>query len=206
MTTLRRHLRICVATWLVFQVASPSALVPRDCCAAHRPAPSEKEHNCHEQTVAPHCPTRAADDTPCRAGECIAEFVKNDEGQNDNGRITFKEFRERLDRGLYHASQRIVAFMRGDFHGAAREGEATVSLDPKHARARNLVGAARASLGDLSAAREAFAAAIAIDPQDPSPYVNLGRLHLQTGQADAAAAVFSAPSLVASVEKAEFWA
>jgi Flp pilus assembly protein TadD len=64
-------------------------------------------------------------------------------------------------------------------------------LDPKHARARNLVGAVRASLGDLPAAREAFRAAIAIDPQDPAPYVNLGRLHLQTGEADAAAAVFS---------------
>ena len=43
----------------------------------------------------------------------------------------------------------VVAFMRGDFQGAVREGEATVALDPKHARARNLVGAARASLGDL---------------------------------------------------------
>ena len=37
MQSIRRGLRLWVATWLVLQVASLSALVPRDCCAAHRP-------------------------------------------------------------------------------------------------------------------------------------------------------------------------
>ena len=50
---------------MVFQVASLSALVPRDCCAAHRPAANDKEQSCHKSTAATHCPMRAADGTPC---------------------------------------------------------------------------------------------------------------------------------------------
>lgn len=48
MTTIRAGLRLWVTAWLVFQVASLSALVPRACCAAHRPPPSATEHMCHE--------------------------------------------------------------------------------------------------------------------------------------------------------------
>ena len=44
MALIRRRLRSCAATWLVFQVAWIAALVPRDCCAAHRPV----ETSCHE--------------------------------------------------------------------------------------------------------------------------------------------------------------
>ena len=65
MTSLRRHLQLWVATWLVFQVASLSALVPLDCCAAHRPAAGDKEPSCHERTAATHCPMRAAGGAPC---------------------------------------------------------------------------------------------------------------------------------------------
>jgi hypothetical protein len=57
----RRHLRAFAATWLVFQAAWLIALVPRDCCAAHRLA----ETSCHESTSTTHCPMRAADGTPC---------------------------------------------------------------------------------------------------------------------------------------------
>lgn len=36
MTTFRHRLHLWVAAWLVFQVATLSALVPQDCCAAHK--------------------------------------------------------------------------------------------------------------------------------------------------------------------------
>lgn len=65
MQSIRRGLRFWVATWLVFQVASLSALVPRDCCAAHRPAASAAKPSCHEKAAATQCPMRAADGTPC---------------------------------------------------------------------------------------------------------------------------------------------
>lgn len=63
MAVLRRRLRLCVTLWLVSQVASLSALAPRDCCASHQPA--EAEHACHENARARLCPMRAADGTPC---------------------------------------------------------------------------------------------------------------------------------------------
>lgn len=65
MTTFRRHLRLWVIVWLVFQAASLSALVPRDCCAAHRPAADKTERTCHESAPATLCPMRSADGTPC---------------------------------------------------------------------------------------------------------------------------------------------
>jgi hypothetical protein len=61
MTALRQHLRFWVTTWLICQVVSLSALVPRDCCAAHRLA-TEKAKNCHEEAAVPH---EAADGAPC---------------------------------------------------------------------------------------------------------------------------------------------
>jgi len=35
MSTVRRHVRLWAAAWLLFQVASLATLVPRACCAAH---------------------------------------------------------------------------------------------------------------------------------------------------------------------------
>ena len=61
MASLRRKLRVFATTWLVFQAVWVAALVPRDCCAAHRPA----ERTCHESAAAAQCPMRAADGTPC---------------------------------------------------------------------------------------------------------------------------------------------
>jgi hypothetical protein len=54
-----------VAAWLVFQVASLAALVPRECCAAHRAAAIGKKPSCHEHAVAPRCPMPTAAGTPC---------------------------------------------------------------------------------------------------------------------------------------------
>jgi hypothetical protein len=65
MVLLRRHLRLLTVAWLAVQLASFSALVPRDCCSTHRPAASVKERGCHENAAATRCPMRAADGTPC---------------------------------------------------------------------------------------------------------------------------------------------
>jgi hypothetical protein len=71
MTALRHRLRFWVTTWLVFQVVSLSALVPRDCCAAHRMV-TEKEKSCHddaaavhEQAAGDHCPMPGAAGESC---------------------------------------------------------------------------------------------------------------------------------------------
>jgi hypothetical protein len=49
---------------MAFQAASLSVLVPRDCCASHRPATPAPD--CHQEVrPAPHCPMPAADGTPC---------------------------------------------------------------------------------------------------------------------------------------------
>jgi hypothetical protein len=80
MTTIRRRLRFCVAAWLVFQVASLSALVPRACCFPHRAAVTDQEPNCHGNSAASHCPMRATDGTPCpmhQSGHHDAEEPRN---------------------------------------------------------------------------------------------------------------------------------
>lgn len=65
MTTIRRHLRLWATTWLVVQAGWVSALVPRDCCAAHQPATAHANDSCHEPAAAAHCPMPSADGTPC---------------------------------------------------------------------------------------------------------------------------------------------
>lgn len=61
MRSLRRKLRAFAATWLVFQAAWLTALVPRDCCAGHRPA----EKSCHEIVEATACPMRDVTGRAC---------------------------------------------------------------------------------------------------------------------------------------------
>ena len=53
MKIIRRHMRFYAAAWLVFQAVSFSTLVPRDCCAAHRPVQAKAEKPCHEAAPPP---------------------------------------------------------------------------------------------------------------------------------------------------------
>jgi hypothetical protein len=53
MKVIRRHLRFYAAAWLIFQAASFSTLVPRDCCAAHRPVQAKTETTCHDAAPPP---------------------------------------------------------------------------------------------------------------------------------------------------------
>jgi hypothetical protein len=62
MMSFRRRLRPLAAAWLLFQAATLSALIPRDCCAAHE---SHAPQPCHKPAAATYCPMPAADGTPC---------------------------------------------------------------------------------------------------------------------------------------------
>jgi hypothetical protein len=64
MATIRRRLRLWVATWLVFQVASLWVLVSGNCCAAQR-SPADAAHSCHDSAAATHCAIPAVEGTPC---------------------------------------------------------------------------------------------------------------------------------------------
>jgi hypothetical protein len=60
MAFVRRQLRVHAAMWLALQVAWLLAVVPRDCCALHKP-----DQSCHEAASSDYCPMQAADGTPC---------------------------------------------------------------------------------------------------------------------------------------------
>jgi hypothetical protein len=70
MTRVRRHLRLWVAAWIAFQVASLSAFVPRECCMAHRlPAQHQgDDESCHQpqpvQEQLPDCALRSTCNGP----------------------------------------------------------------------------------------------------------------------------------------------
>ena len=65
MKSLRRRLRLAVTAWLSFQVVSLSALVPLECCDAHRPADVVRAESCHERADSPYCPMRAKTGKAC---------------------------------------------------------------------------------------------------------------------------------------------
>jgi hypothetical protein len=62
MTPFRRHLRGWTLVWLMFQAASLSMLLPRDCCAAHSAHAGHSAHDGHGSAEAapseaePACP------------------------------------------------------------------------------------------------------------------------------------------------------
>lgn len=97
-------------------------------------------------------------------------------------------FPERDDGRYYHAA---ALFLRGRPSEAADEARRLLNKNPRHARAQNLLGAACATAGQYECARTAFEAAIRLTPRDPSPYVNLGNLDLQTGNSSGAMNFFS---------------
>lgn len=61
MAILRRRVRLWVMAWFFLQVASLSALVPRDCCVAHRPVVTVP--SCHE--VAHEAPVPSSSSSDC---------------------------------------------------------------------------------------------------------------------------------------------
>jgi spermidine synthase len=82
-------------------------------------------------------------------------------------------------------------FMRSEFGPAQAAARDALSIDPRFARAQNLLGAIYATQGDTGNARKAFEASLALDPQDPATYQNLALLELNTGNPSAAVRLFS---------------
>ncbi|MGE3887383.1 MAG: fused MFS/spermidine synthase [Vicinamibacterales bacterium] len=89
----------------------------------------------------------------------------------------------------YYAA--TLAFLQQRPEVAIREAEAALALDPTHARAQNILGAALAGLGQRDRARAAFVASLAADPRDPATYSNLATLELENGNAAAAHRYFA---------------
>ena len=82
-------------------------------------------------------------------------------------------------------------FLRGELDPAQRTAQDVLALDPRFARAQNLLGAIYATRGDSASARRAFQASLLLDPQDPATYQNLALLELNSGHASAAAQLFT---------------
>ena len=82
-------------------------------------------------------------------------------------------------------------FLRSELDPAQRAAQEAISLDPRFARAQNLLGAIYATRGDAASARKAFQASLLLDPQDPTTYQNLALLELNSGNAPAAAQLFT---------------
>jgi tetratricopeptide (TPR) repeat protein len=96
-------------------------------------------------------------------------------------------FPDRSDGRYYRAA---ALFLEGRPLDAEREAQALLGADPRHAKAINLLGVIRASRGDRQRAREAFMQSRAVNPRDPSVYVNLGKLSLEDGDKASAAEFF----------------
>jgi hypothetical protein len=74
MRTIRRRIRTWTFAWLVFQAASLSALVPRDCCAAHAEHASHAAPPEQAPAGAAHCPMHEA---PAPQPECSLRTACN---------------------------------------------------------------------------------------------------------------------------------
>lgn len=75
MTVLRRRVRAVAFAWLLCQVASLSAFVPAECCAAHaaEAVAKQKAATCHEAApVAPKDGDACPMHHPSRAHDCCA--------------------------------------------------------------------------------------------------------------------------------------
>ena len=85
-----------------------------------------------------------------------------------------------------HYYSAALLFMEQRLDLAVTEARRTIAINPEHARAQNLLGAALGSLGRRDEARTAFQASLKIDPRDPATYTNLAMLETQAGNRDLA--------------------
>ena len=92
------------------------------------------------------------------------------------------------DEGHYY--QAAALFLAGRATDAERPIRRLLSANPRHAKGQNLLGVVCASLGNHECALAAFAAALELDPRDPSVYVNLAYLRVERGDMAGAAEFF----------------
>ena len=97
-------------------------------------------------------------------------------------------FPERPGAHYYRAAER---FMQGDLGAAKRSAEDALKIDPRYAKAENLLGAVFATAGDMASARRAFQSALLMNPEDPATYQNLAKLEMNAGNTAAAERLFA---------------
>ena len=90
-----------------------------------------------------------------------------------------------------HYYSAALLFMEQRLDLAIHEARRTIAINPEHARAHNLLGAALASAGQAEQARDAFHASLKVEGTDPATYTNLARLELQAGNRDLARRYFA---------------
>ncbi len=78
-----------------------------------------------------------------------------------------------------------------DLAAALAEWEALIAGDPHHARYRFEAGIAYRIAGDVVEAEQSWRQAAALAPRSPAPWANLAALHLELGDAAAAAAAIA---------------
>jgi spermidine synthase len=96
-----------------------------------------------------------------------------------------------LGRASTHYYSAALAYMQQRPDVAIREAEAALAIDPGHARAQNVLGAALAGIGERDRARAAFRASLTLDPRDPATYSNLATLEMEAGNLSAARRLFA---------------
>ena len=89
----------------------------------------------------------------------------------------------------YYAASLFFLQQRPDM--ALQAARNAVAIEPGHAKAHNLIGAALASMGQRDSARAAFTTSLKADPREPGTYTNLATLELQSGNRDLAIRYFA---------------
>jgi spermidine synthase len=93
------------------------------------------------------------------------------------------------DDGRYY--QAAALLLRGRPAEAADFARRLLAVNPQHAKAQNLLGAACASTGQRECAERAFEASVRLNPRDPSSYINLGLFYLEAANPGGAADYFA---------------
>ena len=132
----------------------------------------------------------AEPDSP-RGLESLASIL-GDAGDVDRLRLLVTRMQEthpEREETFYYAA--LASFLGGNLPDAIARAQQVTQVNPQHAAAHNLVGAANATLGFRDRARRAFRASLEADPRDPATYMNLAFLEMESGNRDAAAAYFA---------------
>jgi len=131
---------------------------------------------------------RAPDD-PAALEQLASVYA--DTGDGDRLAPIVARLAAHADRAGSHYYAAALQFLAGDLEAAAAAAHAALTIDPRHGKAQNLLGAIHATKGETAAARTAFNAALRVDPRDPATYQNLALLELNTGNTAAAARLYA---------------
>ena len=119
MRAVRRRLRTYVTAWLVLQAASLSAIVPRDCCGAHRASAAPVARDCHRPAAIQldshahhHTPAPIDRDTCALRGSCggpMAGFLAQLSLQGILGRPPQLAFQLAVEDYRAHTGERLTS-------------------------------------------------------------------------------------------------